>query len=898
MTERIIQFHIHYKTQPGERIKIIFFSSTGKEIKQLYLQSFDDAYWTGILNIDNNTLYYKYAVQRKDGESKVEDLNTRILDPKLIIGKRGIIHDAWRTTYRPDSVFFSSAFKDTIFKRTVKKKKIEIGNENALTITLNAPNINHHYNLGIVGNHEMLGNWAQPHILSPNDFPVWTISFPLQHTDVDLEYKFVLCDKEGNHILKWEEGGNRKINIVLPDENGIHYFQNDEQFRTNHQEWKGAGVAIPVFSLRSENGFGIGEFSDLKLMIDFASETEMSFVQILPVNDTIANHTWKDSYPYSAISVYALNPLYVNIPSIGTFQKKKDLLEYQKDLKRLNELEEIDLVAVMARKMYFFKILFSEHKKNLKKDKKYTQFKKENAHWITSYGAFCTLRDLYQTPDFKAWPEHSVYDSKEIEEKVNTNLEFADNVEFFIFLQYHAHLQLTAATQYGRSKRIVLKGDLPIGIYRYSCDAWTAPELYNMNEQAGAPPDAYAVLGQNWGFPTYNWSEMAKNDFKWWRQRMIKLSEYFDALRIDHILGFFRIWQIPFKHVQGTMGLFNPRIPFRKDELTQYGLYGDLCHFTNPYIRDYYLRQEFGAVAELVIETFLDSNWEGSYIFKTEFSDQKSVLAYINSSESIELKRNQDKILSLMSEVLLIEEPGSNGTAFNPRITLQTTHLYQSLDDRMKSNFDRLYIDYFYHRHDEFWKRQAMWKLPALMEATNMFICGEDLGMIPASVPEVMNQLQIVSLEIQRMPKGNSAFGIPASYPYESVCSPSCHDMSTIRGWWEGNTDTAQRFYNHYMHRHGQAPLKIEMDAIKLILKDHFYANSMLAIFPIQDLLAIDEKLRKEDPFSEQINEPSNPDHYWRYRLHLTLEDLLEAKDFIKEIEKLTVQSGRGFTKK
>lgn len=292
---------------------------------------------------------------------------------------------------------------------------------------------------------------------------------------------------------------------------------------------------------------------------------------------------------------------------------------------------------------------------------------------------------------------------------------------------------MKTARQYGREKRIVLKGDLPMGIYRYSCDAWVAPQLYNMNEQAGAPPDAYAVLLQNWSFPTYNWSDMAKDGFSWWRERMQKLASYFDALRIDHILGFFRIWMIPLHQVQGTLGLFNPRKPYTRDELMHCSLYGDLSHYTQPYIRKRMLQEIFDKNSKEFIKQFLDEHHAKTYQFKAE--DQKSIERFIDNSNNALFIDNKSAILSLMTEVLLIEEPRSMGTAYNPRITLQTTYLYKSLDQHMKDAFDRMYIDYFYHRHNDFWKDQANWKLPALLNASNMFICGEDLGMIPASVP-------------------------------------------------------------------------------------------------------------------------------------------------------------------
>jgi 4-alpha-glucanotransferase len=470
-----------------------------------------------------------------------------------------------------------------------------------------------------------------------------------------------------------------------------------------------------------------------------------------------------------------------------------------------------------------------------------------------------------------------------------------DEVALYYFIQYHAHEQLFAATTYAREQGVVLKGDLPIGIYRYSCDAWVAPHLYNMDGQAGAPPDAYAVAGQNWGFPTYNWEVMARDNFAWWRQRMTKLSEYFDALRIDHILGFFRIWQIPINQVEGTLGLFNPRLPYSRQELDTMGLRGNLDRYTQPYIRGHFLSEIFGEDADYVRTEFLE---ELSYsVFKLkEFVDNqlKIRILFLKNKKYASKKHIEKGLMSLVSEVLLIEEPLSNGTSFNPRITVHTTRSYKELDDFGKYIIDRLYEDYFFHRHDEFWRQQALWKLPALIKATNMLICGEDLGMIPNSVPGVMRDLNIIALEIQRMPKGATDFGETENYPYMTVCSPSCHDMSTIRGWWESDYEMAQKFYNKSLHKQGEAPQLCTPEIVEAINKQHFEAPSMWAIFPVQDLVGMDGALRRPDAKAEQINEPSNPQHYWRFRFHLTLEFLLKQEALNEKIERMVRYAKRG----
>jgi 4-alpha-glucanotransferase len=449
---------------------------------------------------------------------------------------------------------------------------------------------------------------------------------------------------------------------------------------------------------------------------------------------------------------------------------------------------------------------------------------------------------------------------------------------------------LLNATNYARQYGVVLKGDLPIGIYRESCDAWVAPELYNMDGQAGAPPDMYAVDGQNWGFPTYNWDIMAADGFRWWQQRMSKLAEYFDALRIDHILGFFRIWQIPTSQTEGTMGLFNPRLPYSRQELASFGLHGSLDRYLQPYIRAHFLQEMFGADTDFVIDNFLEEISDGVFSLRKQVDCQLKIKELFSRDESLTQYKHLEKPLKrLVGEVLLLED--KNG--YNPRITIHTTNSYKALSQHEKAIFDSLYDDYFLVRHDDFWRRQALWKLPSLLRASNMLICGEDLGMIPKSVPGVMRELNIISLKIQRAPSGAVEFDDPATYPWTSVCSPSCHDMSTIRGWWEEDPDRAQRFLNEALHFIGQAPHECTTAIVEAVNRQHLSSQSIWAIFPLQDLVGMDASLRRTDAKDEQINDPSIVPHYWRFRFHIPVEVLLNAEGLNGKIRRMVKEAGR-----
>jgi 4-alpha-glucanotransferase len=891
----IVNFHINYGTIAGEYIGIRLKRNSQEET--INFQSYDQMNWHGVVQVaDNERVSYKYYLQTAKGLVEEHGEFRPLFLPR---GQAQVFcQDFWRPQYEVERSFFSAAFKDVIFRRkplveNPAKGKAKAGNK--ILFQLYAAAIPQHLKFCVLGKGEALGDWKSPVLLSEANYPTLQAAIEWHEPVADIEFKFAAYDPEKQQVVEWETGENRRLQFTFPSEKGTTLVHTAESFRYPPPTWRGAGMAIPVFSLRSENGCGIGEFNDLKLLTDWAVKTGMKLVQTLPVNDTIATKTWTDSYPYAAISVFALHPLYVNLSSIAKLKDKKAEARLKTACEQLNQSETVDFEGVLKTKTEFFKLLYEQEKADFFKNKDAQIFTENNADWLKPYAAFCHLRDLNGTTNFNSWKKYSTFSQQVVEDLCRPEYKAFDEVALYFFIQYHAHRQLLGATEYARQHGVVLKGDLPIGIYRESCDAWVAPHLYNMDGQAGAPPDAYAEAGQNWGFPTYNWEAMANNGFEWWRQRMTKLAEYFDALRIDHILGFFRIWQIPTDQVEGTLGLFNPRLPYTRQELAVFGLTGSLERYTQPYIREHFLGEMFGQDAAFVRKEFLKESAPQVYRLR-EFVDNQLKIRnlFADGGKFFKYKQLEKGLMRLLSNVLLIGEPvAGGGTGYNPRITVKTTRSFKELSEQEQRIFNRLYDDYFYQRHDDFWRQQALWKLPALLSATNMLICGEDLGMIPKSVPQVMRDLCIMSLEIQRMPKGNVEFDDPAKYPYPSVCSPSCHDMSTIRGWWEGDPARSQRFFETMLHQRGKAPLECPPAIVEAVNRQHLASPSMWAIFPVQDLVGMDAQLRRPDAAAEQINDPSITPHYWRFRFHLPVEQLLKEDDLNWKIRGMVMETGR-----
>ncbi|UZR94144.1 4-alpha-glucanotransferase [Chondrinema litorale] len=905
-------FKIHFHTQWGQKLKICgSLPELGewKDEEALNLNYVADGYWELELDValgKAKSFDYKYFLYfEESGWIEWEAGKNRTVEIPSAKFNLIELQDAWRSSKDLENVFETNAFSKAVFTKpvfSIKAKKPKFKKGLALQqFKIKVPRINPGYSVCIIGNNDSLGNWDEEKAVVMGydvDSQTWSAYVNLD-TVFPVRYKYGFYDNHNKKIVEWEAGEDRYISTVSRIDQTVFTAKTDEKFRYN-QAWKGSGVAVPVFSLRSKNSLGVGEFSDIKLLIDWAEKTGMKMVQILPVNDTVATHTWTDSYPYSAISVFALHPIYMNLEELGSIHAEvtKDILLEQKQI--LNKKNHVDYEQVMRTKSRYFKLAYDEHKENFLKDPLFKVFFEENKEWLVPYAAFSYLRDLYGTPDFSQWEKYSKITPELLESLTSPEAAQYDDIAIHYFIQFHLNVQLKSVAEYARSKGIVLKGDIPIGIYRYSVDAWMYPDLFHMECQAGAPPDAFALEGQNWGFPTYNWQVMAQNGFKWWTSRLKHMAKFFDAYRIDHILGFFRIWEVPWKSVEGILGHFNPALPLSVEELQQRGVHFDYDRLCKPYVREHMLQELFGDEADNVKNEYLDEFAPYCYHFKPQFDSQRKVEEHLSLDIDVSLEDRSSilqlkkKLFKLLGEVILLDAPFAEGRAFNFRNAMHFTQSYRELDWHNQKVLDELYIDYFYKRHEQFWRDQAMIKLPGIKEATNMLVCGEDLGMVPDCVPGVMDELSILSLAIQRMPNNSKLeFGHPAHNPYLSVCSTSTHDMSTIRGWWEEDHHRSQRFYNMILGKEGEAPFFCEPWLAREIIAQHLYGSSMWAVFPIQDLLAIDGDIRRYNPADEQINVPSNPKHYWKYRMHINLEDLLNQEGFNGSLHEIVANSGR-----
>lgn len=892
-----IVFNITYSTKFGEEVSLnIPVADTDGVVRTatFKMNTNDGEHWSyrldNLCKQDNPVIEFFFAVNNGTRELRREWLTVKHkLELATIATENATVKCCWMET-PCDSYLYSSAFTDCINRRRPGKtqsRKLP----RALRLVVRAPQLKSGAKLLLVGDDNCLGRWNPDKgiAMTEHNTNEWV-------ADVDLtafsggstEFKFVA--KTDMDEIMWETGYNRRITLPDPHADGTHVIECDQAF-FEICDMKLAGTLIPVFSLRTEGSFGVGDFGDLKRMVDWVAETGQRVLQILPINDTTTTHTWADCYPYSCISIFALHPQYADLRQLPPIDDEAERRRMEDLRKELNALPQIDYERVNRAKNEYLHTIFSQCADRTMKSAAFKHFFTDNEHWLVPYAQYSYLRDAYGTADFEKWPSHREWCEAERGQLANPRTKAYKKLAYHYYIQFVLHQQMQAAHEYAKARGVILKGDIPIGVSRNGCDVWHEPAYFKMNAQAGAPPDAFAQNGQNWGFPTYNWEEMIADGCLWWEKRFSKMAQYFDAYRIDHVLGFFRIWEIPIDAVYGILGQFSPALGMTREEIAGYG-FNFQDYMLEPFITDWVLERTFGERASEIREKYLLPTHDDMYRLKPEYDTQRKIEAAFKDADQ-DGKNVAEALMSLVSNVLFLRDR-KDANKFHPRISVQHDFIYEALWQSDKEAFNRLYNDYFYRRNNDFWYREAMKKLPLLSQATRMLVCAEDLGMVPDCVQWVMNELRILSLELQSMPKDPSVeFGHLSRNPYRSVCTLSTHDMPTLRQWWDEDYDRTQKYYNSMLYRGGAAPHPLPGWLARDIVSRQLTSPSMLCILSLQDWFAIDERIRLADANAERINIPANPKHYWRYRMHMTIEQLLADRDYNDQVKELVDEAGR-----
>lgn len=796
----LVNFKISYNAAPEQHLAVRIFNSKN-ELPAVYpLSRLDGSLWCGKAELQlslNSTYTYDYVVM-EDGKVVAEET----VYPSRTIShdkSKGFVScsDIWRYDIRQNN-YGTAALAECMFPFKKSHSAITDAEGNfVFRINLLTP-ITKDIKVFVAGDVDALGNWNPEHALPMERASNYTYEARVNIDKQQLQYKYIILFN-GNTL--WEEGDNRYAEtFTAPDAISV---LNDGWIRLpQFTDWRGAGIVIPLFSLHSATSDGIGDFLDLKKFVNWASAAGFSAIQLLPINDTTTFGTWRDSYPYNSVSSFALNPIYISLKAAG--HKTKAVFKSA-------DATSVDYESVYKYKIKELNALYNNVKATLNGDKNYEKFVKSNEDWLDSYAKYCALRDKYHTLDFEQWKAD------------DTGTMLQQKQEFYKFVQFLAFSQMEDVRKFARSKHIILKGDIPIGVNLYSCDVWQNPELFNKDMSTGAPPDYFSEDGQNWGFPTYNWDEMRRKDnYAWWKARLGVMSRLFDAYRIDHVLGFFRIWEIPRPQESAKYGHFSPALPYSETELLDFGFAIKPEHVNTLFVRD-------NACTER---------------FQPMFTPDKDA--------------------------------------------------YNNLNDWQKHAYNAVRSDFYGHRNEELWEKGAIEKLGIITKTSGMLACAEDLGMLPYCAGSVLEKLGILSLDIQSMPKQPGVeFDNPAQYPYRSVATLTTHDMPSFRLWWNRYPENAKRYAQQMLGIADIQSADPDSNICTQVLASHLSSPAMLCMISFQDWTGICDNTRSENLEAEQINDPANNKQYWRYKAHMSVEDLEQAADFTSKIRTMIAASQR-----
>ena len=887
-----LKFTIQYGTQWGESMHVVLCcgSQDGTLRTSNLLMTTQDGLWwkleTAVLESRQHpvsTITYYYQVEDAEGTVLRKEWSQVPRTYWSDSSKNYVFNDQW-CDMPLCAHLYSNAYLTTVGKAVgehVEARRLPLYRK-TIIFRVSAPQLTKGHSLALLGSHPAMGSWSTARYLRMEYIGQqdWILSVNVDVVPMPIEYKYVVVDDQTHELTAWEEGDNRMVQEELSDgEVRVCY---GGILRMKEKTWRAAGVVIPVFALRSEHSCGVGDFGDLKRMVDWAVDTGMKLIQLLPVNDTTTDGRWHDSYPYNITSCFALHPHYLDLEQLGELTSKKAMTAYRRQQRELNALPYSDYEAVERVKSEYVSSIFAERGEQTLASNEFKAWFEDNKWWLEPYATY------------------NEQSTKENVQCSTSNVQCSTfNVQRKLYVQYHLHLQLKAAADYARSRGVVLKGDVPIGVNRDSVETAQHPELFNRDCQTGAPPDAFSPLGQNWGFPTYNWEvkgKMLKVRGKrledWMRQRYRWMEQYFDAIRIDHVLGFFRIWEIPGDAVYGVLGHFSPALPLTVGEIEYFGLPFRRV-FTRPFINDRILERIFGMHAQYVRDTFLIAKAYGLYELKAEVDTQQKVRQHFEGHGDENSLWIRDGLYRLIANVLFVEDP-RQPEMYHPRIAAYQEPVFEALNSEEKDAYMRLYNNYFYQRHSMFWGGVAMHRLGDTLSDTRMLVCAEDLGMLPDCVAPVLDALRILTLEVQSMPKQKGfEFSHLDGNPYRSVCTISTHDMPPLRLWWEESSERTQRYYVTMLQKEGRAPEHLPAHIAEEIIARHLYCPSMLCVLSLSDWLAMDAGLRRKNPREERINVPSDCYNRWQYRMHLTIEELLKAERYNNKVRTMITRSKR-----
>ncbi|MBU0927038.1 MAG: 4-alpha-glucanotransferase [Spirochaetes bacterium] len=624
------------------------------------------------------------------------------------------------------------------------------------------------------------------------------------------------------------------------------------------------GISVPLGSIRASGGWRVGEYPDLVPFCRLCSGLGAGLVQILPVNDT-----GSQSSPYSALSAFALHPLYVRV---------RDLPEAAEAPSAVAALDAFAAEAVpgerfpyadcLAAKLAALRAVYDASRSAIAADPALAAFA-ESRPWVKTYAVFKRLKSSYGERAWPRWPERRDPTKADIE-ALWLDPAGADEQLFHVWTQMRASEQFREASRAVADAGLALLGDIPILMNEDSADAWSDRDFFDSSLKAGAPPDMYSEAGQNWGFPIYDWDAMERAGYSFWRARIAEADRYYSAFRIDHVLGFFRIWALGDREETGSLGRFVPGALVGADELSAAGFSAErLRWLSEPHIGLAELRaacsQDSPAAAEAALDRIGD---EDLFLFKRSVRGEADIsgLGLPGPAADFLKERWRDRALLVVG-----------ADSYAPTWRHRESRAWASLSDAEREALGSL----FARKGEEAergWEEKGRALLSMLKGASSMLPCAEDLGAVPDCVPRVLEGLGIPGLRVPRWMRRWDEPGQPfkplSEYSVLSACTPSVHDTSTLRAWWDYE-DGREEFAAAYCPGLSPAPPSLDTAAASAVLRALAGAPSLLYVLQLQDLLDLSEDFRSADPRADRVNVPGTVDAFnWTWRMGYPVEEL------------------------
>jgi len=746
------------------------------------------------------------------------------------------------------------------------------------------------------------------------------------------------------------------------------------QFINNGQRI--AGLVVPLLSLRKNNNAACGVFSDLVSLGKIAKKWGLSLIQLLPLNDT-----GNGPSPYAAISAFALHPIYISlsdsVDTMATFglpfkdEVAKELVRAENALNRRFGSEariqhqQVQFEAVLQLKI---DALRKAWKASRDICSSLAEAFAARETWAKSYACFVALREEFGLAPWWEWPEWQSILPSDID-KLWFEPELAEEERFRLWLQVLAQDQLRRAVQEVRELGIDIMGDIPILLAKDSADVWFQGEIFILDKQAGAPPDMYSPRGQNWGFPLYNWDALRAQNYGFWRQRLQTADNFYTAYRIDHVLGFFRIWAISFHESDAYLGAFKPSRYLELVELKSMGFSDErIAWLSKPHIAEWKIQEAEKKCLDAGISLLADSKDPGAEgkrekkqkeeqedkqkKEREEGREEERAKRKALFAKSLEELRNYC-FLRIKNEPLFLFRPEIRGTAeidalFGP-LWSEFSEAVQILDeyastmhdwwiDRALYQFepDRFVFQWSYREttswkslspqeqaaleakaealsseSQDIWEKRGRELLSMLVSASEMQAFAEDLGAVPVCVPKVLRELKIPGLRVMRWErewdKPNQPYIPFERYEPLSVACTSVHDSTNLRQWWQEEADRLQiwamcqalvkrdKLLKSLIERCGETvPEQLGPDEAAVLVRALALSGSIVAAYPIQDILACHPDWRSSDPHDERINVPGTTlATNWMYRMPIDLCALIKDREFASLISEIMARGAQ-----